>query len=407
MLKVAKVNLSGYSHSTNLAYRDMNGSNFLGWLKAKNERLRDCDADVISLAVSGVQSDASHEWFRQTLLEGSKMLSRMDESNEFGLPSLKAAIRTTYGIEARRNIVLTSGASGGLRLICEALLAGSSRSEVLVETPTYEPLVAIPARFGATIVQVQRGSNLPEMDIVAQLTRKLSEHTRAIFLSNIHNPSGDWLSNEQLARIGGAAKQIAPECAVVVDETFSDLGPSPGTTAGAISPNIITINSLSKCYGLGSLRCGWVTADTSWFPQLLGDWVLFENIGSKVLEILGTMAMENLVALRAAARSQLATNRELASEWFKEMREEGILDGSFPSYGCLLFPRWRGQVPVESLVDKLDHSYSILVAPGRFFGIGYEDHLRIGIGCDQSRLAEAFQRLSNGLRAASVRSVTR
>jgi aspartate/methionine/tyrosine aminotransferase len=363
---------------------------FLVWMKHKLDAL--ANRDVVNLASSGVSTEFANRWQSDVLSRrASEIVRRCAESNQYGLESLQQAIRGAYNVPADREIVITQGASGGIRLVCEILLAGRNGAEAIIESPVYEPIRAIPARLGAKTVALSRHNGLGD---IAPL---ITNHTTAVFVTNLHNPSGQWLPHDELTQIARRLEAHGTSAVVVVDETFSDMGPHPGKSAAAAHPRIVTISSLSKSHGLGPLRCGWVTADPRVLPNFVDDAVLLQNIGSKLSEVLGAMAIENIDAFRAAARQQVDRNRELVAEWLREMAAAELIEPQATPPGCIIFPRLRNAGSTMTLVEQLETRHDVLVAPGAFFGEAFDNHIRIGFGGDPKRLRQGLARLAEGL----------
>lgn len=368
---------------------------FLTWIKRKTESLG--GRDVVNLASSGVTTGFADRWQLDAITNRAhEIVERSQEPNQFGLPSLKKAIRAAYNLPTEREIICTSGASGAIRLVCEFLLAGRSGGEIVVESPVYEPLGAIPARLGAKIVPAQRST------IFESVMRNVSDKTSAVFLSNPHNPTGHWLSNGELLELARHLERISPQALFVVDETFGDVGPQPGVTAAAAIRQIVTICSLSKSFGLPSLRCGWITYDPAALPAFVEDAVLFQNIGCKIAEILGAMALEEVAAFRQAAKRHVERNRTLVDAWLNDMTHAGIIEPQSAPPGCVIFPRLLNTRSTAELVEVLEQRFGVFVSPGRFFGDAYDNHFRIGFGGDYDELKVGLARLSDGLAELSA-----
>jgi aspartate/methionine/tyrosine aminotransferase len=184
-----------------------------------------------------------------------------------------------------------------------------------------------------------------------------------------------------------------------VDETFSDVGPQPGTTAAVVDRRIVTISSLSKSFGLPALCCGWVTADPTTLADFVQDAALFQNMGCKIAEILAAMAFEELDAFRQAARIQVDRNRALVSDWLNDMADAELIEPHSVPSGCVVFPRLLKGGSTANLAERLEASYGVLVTPGRYFGDAYDDHVRIGFGGDHDDLKRGLARLADGLLA--------
>ena len=178
----------------------------VGWMSETPEGRR-----IVNLATSGVQTVNSANWFQRTCRERlPDLLERMEETNEFGLPALKRAVRLKYRIPDDREIYLTAGASAGYRLVCDALLTGRRGAQVLVESPTYEPLVVLPKRVGANVVSVPIPIKRANGDILEAFARAVTPSTTAIVLTNLHNPTGSLLELAEIEQLVRMAKSVAP-----------------------------------------------------------------------------------------------------------------------------------------------------------------------------------------------------
>jgi aspartate/methionine/tyrosine aminotransferase len=369
----------------------------VGWMAETPEGSR-----IVNLATSGVHTDNSATWFQRTCQERlPDVLARMESTNEFGLPELKRAIRVKYQIPDDREIYLTAGASAGFRLICDALLTGVRGTELLVESPTYEPLVVLPKRVGASVVSVPVPIRRVKGDVREAFARAITPSTTAIVLTNLHNPTGSLLERDEIEQLVPIAKAVAPAITIVIDETFLGLSPQPFRTAGDLDPCVVTINSLTKTVGLGQLRCGWVVADKNRYPQFAEDWIRFESIGSKILEALSLLAFEQIDTLLSESWAHLKRNRELVVAGTEQLRNEGFIEGEIPSSGCICFLRWTKEPSLDLLGPRLRDEFGILVSPGRFFSDSCGHYLRIGFGGSAETVQEGLSRLTRGLQTVA------
>jgi hypothetical protein len=375
---------------------------FVGWIKQQVEAIehQPLDRRICNLSTSGVHTPTIDSWFQRTCEERLPLLlEQMNATNEFGLSALKDAIRQTYRVPEDREIYPTPGASGGYRLLCESLFAGASGSEVLVESPTYQPLPSLPSRYGAKVVFVPLPIKRSPGDLATAFSRSVRPTTTALVVSNLHNPTGGFLTRDEAAELARAATAVSPKVTIVIDETFLGLGPEPFRTAADLDPCIVTVSSLTKTFGLGQLRCGWLIADKERYPQLLDDWVQFEGIGSKVLEALGVIAFNQIDTLLRESREHLETNRRLVETGLDPLKRASLLEGEVPTHGCLAFPRWKGRTALDLVAAKLREEFGVLVSPGRFFGADCAEHFRIGFGGSEDVVREGLERLARGLRA--------
>jgi aspartate/methionine/tyrosine aminotransferase len=311
--------------------------------------------------------------------------------NDEGYLPLREAIARRYQVDAEC-VSIAAGASGANFLACLAMVGRGD--DVLVERPTYDPLIAAARIAGANVIYFDRewqsGFALDPDAVKSALTLK----TRLIVLSNAHNPSGALASTEALAAVGELAARARAR--VLVDEVYAEAQhddapmPSPAARLGDV---FVTTSSLTKAYGLAGLRCGWVLASPALSERMRVARDAVDGSGPFVAERLSVAAFGKIDLLRARARRILSTNlahlREMAAshprlEWLE------------PGAGTTAFPRVRGVADTAAFVDGLVRRHDTIVVPGRFFQA--PQHIRIAFGGEESMVAEALARLDRALR---------
>jgi hypothetical protein len=306
---------------------------------------------------------------------------------EYGYEPLIEAIAEKSGAKSE-NVVLSFGTSMANHLALAALIAPGD--EVLIETPVYELIVSAAEYLGANIKFFNRRHENDYRIDVAEIEAKITDKTKLVILTNLHNPSSVYTNEETLKQIGkiaarNGAKVLVDE--VYLDTMFADAPPS----AFHLGENFVVTNSLTKAYGLSGLRCGWILAqqDEAQKMRRLND--LFGSTNVHVAERLSLIALKNLNLFRERARKLLETNRSILHE-FLDSRQD--LNTVKPLYGTTVFPRFLKQ-DTEFFFKLLREKYETTVVPGRFFYA--ENHFRIGLTCETETLRDGLERLSAAL----------
>ena len=305
----------------------------------------------------------------------------------YGEPALIEAVARRYGVPAQE-VCIAPGTSGGNFFLYGSLL--SPGDEVVVEHPTYEVLWKLPSLFGAKAVRWKR---TPESGFRADpdtLLPLLTPRTRAVVLTNPHNPSGAVIAPEDFARIAGATTERG--IALIADEVYLDFipGSAPARRLGGLA---VSTASLTKAYGLGGLRLGWALAPADLVETLNR----FHDLASvqcpSPSQAFAIEAFARIDAQRAAVRARVQENFPVADRW---VRESGFLSWT-PSRGTLFgFPRITNGVRSSDLCDLLAAEFGTYVVPGRFFD-GFEDHFRLGFGADGQVLEEGLKRITRAM----------
>jgi len=304
----------------------------------------------------------------------------------YGYPPLVERIAAKFGVQPDM-VVCEAGTSGANFLAMAALV--SPGDEVIVERPTYEPLLGVAEFLGARVRRFDRRTEAGFAVEVDRLAALLTSNTRLIVLANLHNPSSALIDPSTLERVGEVAARVGAR--VLVDEVYLDaVFDAPQSSAVHLGPAFLTTGSLTKVYGLSGLRCGWILAEPGLARRLWRLRDLFSNVQAHPAERLSVLAFDRLPALLARARARLDENRRAAAAFFATRPDLAL---AVPPYGTTLAPRWRGDV--ASLCSVLRERYDTTVVPGHFFEL--PDHLRIGLGGDPAELAEGLRRLGLAL----------
>lgn len=287
-------------------------------------------------------------------------------------------------------VVYTLGASMANYVALTALVQRGD--EVLVERPTYDPLLAVLDRVGAKVGRFERRAEKGFRIGLGELERRLTKQTRLVVLCNLHNPSGALSDDSTLRRVGEMAAEAGAR--VLIDEVYLEtLFDQPWHSAFHLGPNFVVTSSLTKAYGLSGIRCGWILAQ----PELVKSmWQIVDfTYGSPVhpAELLAVIALDNLDLVRDRARALLNTNRALVNEFLAGHPE---LDCEPSRFGTAIFPRLRTGAAPE-FVGMLREQFETSVVPGEFFE--QPQHFRIGFGGASETVRGGLERIGAALKA--------
>jgi aspartate/methionine/tyrosine aminotransferase len=312
----------------------------------------------------------------------------LNGENAYGYRPLVDALAAHCQVERESVVTISGGTSMANHLAMAGVLEHGD--EVLIEEPTYEPILATAEYFGARIKRFPRPFENGFGVDVNEVEKQITARTRLIALTNLHNPSSVQIHEGTLRKIGALAREAGAR--VLVDEVYLEaMFEAAPRSAVHLGPEFIATSSLTKGYGLSGLRCGWIlaTPDVARQMRLLHD--VFGAVGPQPSERLSVVALAKLPKFIARAKRILKSNRTVFNE-FLESREElqVVRTGS----GTTSFPRLlKGKV--EDLYTVLLEKYDTAVVPGRFFES--PQHFRIGM-CAQPELFKiGVERLGEAL----------
>src|SRR5229473_7114739 len=137
-------------------------------------------------------------------------------NNAYGYRPLVDALATHRHVAPENVVTISGGTSMANHLAMAALLEHGD--EVLIEQPTYDPLLAVAEYLGAKIKRFPRKfEDGFKIDIV-DLEKQITSRTRLIVLTNLHNPSSALVDEATLRKIGELARSVGAR--VLVDEVY-------------------------------------------------------------------------------------------------------------------------------------------------------------------------------------------
>ena len=287
--------------------------------------------------------------------------------------AVRRALAERHDVEPER-IVLGNGAAELLQAATLALL--SPGDELLTPWPSYPLYPLMAARAG--------GRPVPVEDVSA-LVDSVTDRTRLLVICNPNDPTGAYLTAEQIAAIASA---LPERVHVLVDEAlvhFQDAEPIDAVLRLTDAlPRFAVVRTFSKIYGLSGLRAGYAVGSSA---------------STKLLDAISPVLGVNALSQSAIEQALKIGGAEVESRRASVIRErahvmevlsELPLDVA-PSQANFVWIAAEGMSGFE-LANRLKKE-GVLVAPGG--PLGADDHVRATI-----RDGAATERLLAGLKKA-------
>lgn len=323
-----------------------------------------------------------------------ELLALANESERDDWDSLQLGYLETRGTVALREAIASSyeridpdqvlGFASGKEAIFATLHAlVEPDEEVLTFTPNYQPLEEVSrlrGRVRAVALREEEGWRLDLDD----LHRVIGPRTRLVCLNSPHNPTGMVLDRETFDGLIRIAAEH--DLFILSDEVYRGLERDPARRLPQLADVYqrgLSLNVMSKTYGLPGLRVGWVASqdrDALSAIASFKDYLSDGNAGPS--EILARIALRN-------ADKLLARNREIATRNLVRLDDffgarANLFDWLPPPAGCVAYPRYKGPEGVEAFCARMVEEAGILLLPASVYasalGPTPTDRFRIGFG---------------------------
>jgi aspartate/methionine/tyrosine aminotransferase len=301
-----------------------------------------------------------------------------------------------YNDVTRDQVLPALGTTHALWLACAALL--SPGDDVLVEAPAYEPLIRIPEGAGARVLPFRRAALAGFALEPESIARAMTPRTRLGVVTNLHNPTGVRAGDDALRAAARVA--AAGGATLLVDEVYAPfdalVDESHGravftNSARKLAPNVVTVSSLTKCYGLGPERVGWLLGPPDVIGRATDALVASAGLLPRSHSRMAVGAFSELPSLASRSRRLLAGKRERVGAWVaaRGLRWSAPTEGLF---GLVTVP---GGVDLTARIEAAVREHDVLVAPGAFFGV--PDAFRLAWSLPVEHLDQGLERLAQAL----------
>ena len=287
--------------------------------------------------------------------------------------ALRAAIAQRYQLEPER-LTFGCGSDEIFAILNQILLEPGDN---IVQGQYGFAAYAIGARACQAEVRFAPEPNL-RIDI-DQTLAQIDERTRIVFIANPANPTGTWLTGEEIAQLHAG---LPASVVLVLDGAYAEFATDPAFSDGLElarhAKNVLVTRTFSKMHGLAALRIGWGYGSASLIDAL-----------ERIRPPFNTSIPAQEAALAALADDEFQTASVAHIEqWRPWLAQQlgGLGLETTPSAANFLlvrFPTRPGTTAAEA--EAFLASRGLLVRA--VAGYGLPEHLRITVGLDHHNRA--------------------
>ncbi len=298
-----------------------------------------------------------------------------------GAPDLRAAIAATYDTLGPEHVQCFAGAEEGVFIAMKTLLGPDDHAVVVV--PNYQAAETIPLSIcevtGVPLDPAAGWTLDPEAVAAA-----MRPNTRLVSVNFPNNPTGAIPSREVWDRLVEICR--AQGAWLFSDEVYRLLEVDEGKRipqAADVYEKGLSLNVMSKAYGLPGLRVGWIagrdTEALARFNRMKHYLSICNSAPSERLALIGLKARDRILARN---RALVAENLDKLDSFFADY--PALFDWSRPDGGCVAYPRFTGRGEVDRFCERLVEESGVLLLPAAIYRSELLEapsgHFRIGCG---------------------------
>ena len=306
---------------------------------------------------------------------------RLGYTETFGMPALRQAIANTYDNIDESELLTFAGAEEGIFAGMQVLLTPDDHAIVI--TPNYQAAETVPGSICEVTGLALDPDDNWELDIAA-LREAIRPNTRIISINCPHNPTGKVFSHQALEQIIAIARESG--IYVFSDEVYRLLERSEEIRLPQVADIYergLSLNVMSKAYGLPGLRIGWIaTRDREVLSRMERAKHYLSICNSGPSEVLALIALNASDYILKRNRGIIDDNLKLLNAFFADYPK--IFEWTVPDGGCIGYPRYAGADGVESFCEELVEQSGVLLLPASVYSSALNttptDRFRIGFG---------------------------
>lgn len=291
---------------------------------------------------------------------------------------LKSAISSYYKIPENQ-ILLGNGSDGILYSLFKAFF--DPGDHLLTSHGTFVSLAAM-AKMNRVEYRTIPMTKQYGFDLEAILDA-IDSKTRVIYLCNPNNPTGAMIPKDDLLHF---IRQVPEDRLIIVDEAYyefaSDLSEDYPDSTRLHFPNVLTLRTFSKAYGLAGLRLGFAIAQPELIDVLHKVKLTFNP--NMLAQVAGVAALQDQKFLEKT----LSNNKTELGKMYSLFEKLGI--PYVPSYGNFVMIDLGTESLVEWMYERL-RSNKVLIRRLASFGLPHCARISIGLPEENEWFFTCFQ----------------
>jgi len=299
----------------------------------------------------------------------------------WGDPVLRELIAETYDTLSANHILCFAGAEEGIYTAMRVMLGKADHA--IVTVPNYQAAETVPLEICEVSGVPLQEENDWHLDI-EDIRRAIRPNTKLVSVNFPNNPTGKIIPETDFIALVDLCRHH--NIYLFSDEVYRllELDETKRIVQVAdIYEKGISLNVMSKAYGLPGLRVGWLASrDTDLLVKCEQYKHYLSICNAPPSEELAKIALKNRSIILERNRTVLSENLVLLDEFFS--KHEELFEWRHPDGSCVSYPRYIGHGSVEQFCRSLLMENGVLLLPASIYHSDLleapDDRFRIGFG---------------------------
>ena len=294
-----------------------------------------------------------------------------------GCEEIRTILAKDYQPCSFDDILSFAGAEEGIYATMRSFL--KKDDHVIVMTPGYESHQTLPAsicQWSPWELKLNHENNW-ELDLDT-LKKKIQKNTKMIIVNFPHNPTGFIPTPQCFNELIAIARNYG--IYIFCDEVYWGIEHDISyrlQPVAALYEKGISLNVMSKSYGLAGLRYGWIACQDNTFIKQLANYKHYLSIcNSKPSELLTLLALKQRDQILKENNQLVSSNLNIVRQYFEHST---LFQWFEPKGSPIAYPKYLGKIPIKRLSEILFDNYDLLLIPCHVFG-QHHNHFRVSYG---------------------------
>ncbi len=375
-----------------------------GRLNALKHSKRQAGVDIIDLGM-GNPSDPTPQIVIDKLAEAAQDRRNQRYSASRGIQGLRREIAKKYEskwnvqLDPETEVLACIGSKEGFSHLCLAMMGPGDTA--IVPEPTFPIHNYAVALAGANVVSVPLGNDDKFLSNIAMVIENMYPKPKLLILNYPQNPTAMTVDEGFFEPVVELAKKFG--VAVINDfaygETCFDGYKAPSFLSVKGAKDIgVEFTTMSKPYNMAGFRIGFVAGNRDMIDYLATIKGYYDYGIFQAIQIAGIIAMRHCDKEIITQNQRYQSRRDVVCEGLGRIGWE-VEKPRATMFVWAKVPKEhsQGKGSIDYAMDLMEYA-EVAIAPGRAFGEGGEDYMRIALVENEQRLRQAIRNISRFVR---------